>query len=621
MEERRGHGSARGAAWARGAARAGGIVAMAVLFGCARDGGPAALGEPIPFCESDVDYVYDPETTFSTFPDDHWTVPDASTATGLRVSMPADHPAFSAYNATFGGMLDQLGTLDGFGLTPPHILRFVYAPATLAPTLLVEEDGGWTPYEVEVETFDHGRGVAVVPWRPLPPGARVVLALRTDPEAEGCISPSPALRALLHPESTEPLATRYAEGLSALGWAPEEVGAMVVYTTQSAEDVDAAVAADVASRTYALDAPATCTDEGPWRDCRGTVTVGDYRVGRVVPDEPVAVRSTYALPVAFWLPPAGTTGPYPTVICGHGLGGSKSQCQFLAEIAAPEGVAVVAVDAQAHGEHPLRTAEGDLEQIMELFGFTISPQSLDALAWRDNFRASAWDKLQVVRAIRLGVDVDGDGTVDLDGERMAYAGASLGGIMGPELLAWADLRGAALAVPGGELTKLILDSDTFGMMGAAISPPDWDEDDIFAAAPLVQTLIDAGDPLVHAAAVTRRRADGAGPHVTLLMAYPDTIVPNSATAALAQAFGVTGLGAELLPIPGVAFQADPLFGNLPDGATGALLQFDETHPSDGAPAEPADHSTLHESEEAAAVMRPFLIEVLAGETPTVADPR
>ncbi len=593
---------------------------MLLLAACAAPEDAPAPAETIEWCESDLAYRYDPETSFDTFPDDHWTVPDASTATGLRVSMPRDHAAFAEFPDTYANLLDQLGTLDGFGLTPALVLQLSAPVPTLEVTLLAETDGAWVAHDTTVTTFDSGRALKIVPWRPLPPGARVVLAVRTDPTDPGCVSPPPTLRALLDPASTEPLADRYAEGLAALGWAPEEVGAMVVFTTQSAEEVDAAVAADVAARDFALDAPMVCEDEGGWRDCRGTVTVGDYRVDGVVPEGPVDVRATYALPVAVWLPPADVPGPYPAVLCGHGLGGSKGQCQFMAELAAPLGFATVAVDAQQHGDHPLRADGDDLDQIMALFGFTMTPPSLDALVLRDNFRASAWDKLQVVRAIQAGLDVDGDSVTDLDPTRIQYAGASLGGIMGPELVAWSDVGAGALVVPGGGLMNLVLDSATFGVIATVMTPPEWDADDLVRAIALVQTVIDAGDPLVHAAAVTRRRGDGDQPDIALLMALDDTIVPNSSTAALAQAYAVEGVGAELLSIPGVPFGPGPLAGNLPDGATGGLLQFDETQPSADAAWEPADHSTLHESEQAAGLMMPFISAVFAGETPSLADP-
>ncbi|MFN7142747.1 MAG: hypothetical protein ACK4YP_03155 [Myxococcota bacterium] len=595
-----------------------------LLVGCAGSSpeDPAPVATPIPFCEGDLAYRYDPESALQTFPDDHWTVPDAGTATGLRVSMPKDHAAFADFPDIYDNLLDQLGTLDGFGLTPALTMTFSDPVPALDVTLLVQEDGAWAARDATVTSFDSGRALSVVPWRPLPPASRAVLAVRTDPSDPGCVSPAPALRALLDPAAEAPLAARYAEGLAALGWAPEEVGAMVVFTTQSALEVDAAVALDVAARSFALDAPLTCTDEGGWRDCRGALTVGDYReADGIVPEGAPAPRSTYALPMAVWLPPAGTPGPYPVVLCGHGLGGSKSQCQFMAELGAHTGIATVAVDAQQHGEHPLRAPGDDLDQIMALFGFSISPQRLDALVMRDNFRASAWDKLQVVRAIEGGLDIDGDSAVDLDPTRVQYAGASLGGIMGPELLAWSpNVAGGILVVPGGGLMNLVLDSQTFGVIASVMTPAGWDEDDLTRAIPMVQTLIDAGDPLVHAAAITTRRADAEQLDVTLLMALDDTIIPNSATAALAQAFGVDGVGDELLAIDGVTFGPGPARGNLQDGATGALVQMDLTQPYPDAAWEPADHSTLHESEQAAGILVPFVTAVFAGEVPEVADP-
>ena len=160
------------------------------------------------------------------------------------------------------------------------------------------------------------------PWSPLPPASRVVVGVRSTTDT--CIAPSPTLKTLFQGEGT--LAPRYAEGLDALGWGPEDVGAMVVFTTQSLT-VDAAVAADIAARDITLDAPMTCTDGASWRDCEGTVTVADYRVDGVVPDEPVAVRSTYALPLTAWIP-LDVPGPWPVVLCGHGLAGDRFQCDF-----------------------------------------------------------------------------------------------------------------------------------------------------------------------------------------------------------------------------------------------------------------------------------------------------
>ena len=602
------------------------MILLFTLLGCKAEMQGDSAAE-IGWCEAEVGYRYEPATELTTFPDDWWTSPSESSPTGLRVDMPATDPAFSTFPTAYQNLLDQLSTLDGFGLTPAISLQFnrrIPAVEDLEVAVLAQVDGVWESHPATLTQLDSGRTLMIAPWQPLPPASRVVVALRTDPGAADCVSPPELLRSLLDPASAEPLADRYAEGLDALGWGPEEVGALVVFTTQAATLVDEAVAADIAARDLSIDAPVSCEDHGSWRRCDPTVTVGDYRdPDRVVPDGQIAVQSTYALPLRLWLPPASTPGPYPVVLCGHGLGGGRNQCDVLADQGAALAVAVAAVDAQEHGDHPARTdPEGsDLDTVMALFGFTLVPPSLNAFVMRDNFRASAWDKLQIVRAIEGGIDVDGDGSVDLDPDRIAYAGASLGGIMGPELMAWSPgLRGGALAVPGGGLMNLVLDSDTFGLIATAMTPGDWDEDDLRRSIPMVQTLIDAGDPLVHAAEITRRRASDPQLDTVLLMALDDAIVPNSATAALAQALGVDGVGRELMAVSGISFGAGPLEGNLADGATGGLLEFDLTQPDVGAEWEAADHSYLHESVQCREVMVPFLQAVLDDETPTLTDP-
>ena len=76
---------------------------------------------------------------------------------------------------------------------------------------------------------------------------------------------------------------------------------------------------------------------------------------------------------------------------------------------------------------------------------------------RDGLRQTVVDLMQLVRQIEAGVDVDGDGAVDLDAQRIYYAGQSFGGIYGTILLGvepnikagraqragWLDHRGGA----------------------------------------------------------------------------------------------------------------------------------------------------------------------------------
>jgi hypothetical protein len=89
-----------------------------------------------------------------------------------------------------------------------------------------------------------------------------------------------------------------------------------------------------------------------------------------------------------------------------------------------------------------------------------SPQSL--VSNRDGLRQTTVDLMQLVRAIRHGVDVDGDGRPDLDRERIAYLGQSFGGIYGTLLMAVdPHVRVGALSVAGGPIVEIARQSPVF----------------------------------------------------------------------------------------------------------------------------------------------------------------
>ena len=601
---------------------------------CGDEGSPPGEDAGVAFCASDLRYVYDPAAALTTWPDDWWTEADDSTLTGLRLRLDPDDPALSAFPEGYGNLIRATEQLDGFGTTPELLLELSGAlPADLGAleiVLLTEGDAGWVQHEVSAWTIDFDRTLLVRPWRPLPPARRGVLAVKAELSdgSGGCIAPSATLQGLLT-DPAQPLHDRYQEGLDALGWAPDEVGIMTVFTTQSAGLQDAAVVADIDRSARTLDGPMRCAvdAERGYRSCDGTVTVGDYREeesGWVPAVAAPPVQEEYALPVRLWLPDDdGAGAPYPVVICGHGLGGSRSQCRAMGEITAPLGVATLAVDATEHGDHPDRTQQGDgLDIITAMFGFTLTPPAFDALRLRDNFRQSAWDKLQVLRAVQAGWDVEGDGSVDLDAEGVQYVGVSLGGIMGPQLLAAApELEAGILIVPGGGLLDLFIHSDSFGIIATAMTPAEWDGEDLARVVPMVQALIDGGDPLVFSEQISaRRRAGQPQAHLALLMAHEDAIVPNLATARLAQALEVETVGQDLLGIPGVPQVDARVSGNLTDAATGGLVQLDLTQPAPGADWEPADHSYVHSSVQGEVVLEDFMLTVLAGDTPALIDP-
>jgi hypothetical protein len=74
---------------------------------------------------------------------------------------------------------------------------------------------------------------------------------------------------------------------------------------------------------------------------------------------------------------------------------------------------------------------------------------------RDGLRQTVVDLMQLVRQIEAGMDVDGDGSVDLDARRIYYAGQSFGGIYGTLFLGAEPLLKAGVPnVPGGSIAEV-----------------------------------------------------------------------------------------------------------------------------------------------------------------------
>jgi hypothetical protein len=86
------------------------------------------------------------------------------------------------------------------------------------------------------------------------------------------------------------------------------------------------------------------------------------------------------------------------------------------------------------------------------------------------------DLMQLVRVIEVGVDLDGDGTPDLDPSRTYYFGSSFGGMYGTVFLAFEpSVRAGVPNVPGGpdvEVYRLSV-SLAFGPATVAGSATSW----------------------------------------------------------------------------------------------------------------------------------------------------
>ena len=174
----------------------------------------------------------------------------------------------------------------------------------------------------------------------------------------------------------------------------------------------------------------------------------------------------------FLLLPAGPkpASGWPVALYIHGFEADMFTSRAYANRVALAGVAVLAINAAGQGGGPestyvvnLRDASGNVLPITlpaggrgrdfngdgvigASEGFTATTGFIGG---RDGLRQTVVDLMQLIRLIELGMDVDGDGSPDLDASRISYLGHSQGANAGFLLMAVdPSVRAAALGSPG-----------------------------------------------------------------------------------------------------------------------------------------------------------------------------
>ena len=125
-------------------------------------------------------------------------------------------------------------------------------------------------------------------------------------------------------------------------------------------------------------------------------------------------------------------------------------------------------DREPRGGRPVVLPAGGREVDLDgngLFGGTdginaTPPQTL--IGSRDGLRQTVIDLMQLVREVEVGMDVDGNGTRDLDPAKISYFGQSFGGIYGTKFLAVEpNVRLGVPNVPGGAIVEIARLSPSF----------------------------------------------------------------------------------------------------------------------------------------------------------------
>lgn len=639
------------------------LCGLGVVLGCGSTAEPAAAGDDVPgadtaadtatgdsagaddaggdalpldcstvpaaACTSGTQFLANNGVALQTFPDDWYTVADPASATGLRVHFAADNaPWVATTPGAFASTYTDLSTLDGWGVSAGVILRFsapvMELPARVTDTASVPialwDLDATPPKQVPFETqyTDEGTTLMLWPMVPLVPKHLhgIVAGAALKDKAGGCVAPSATLRELVAAQAptcasadVTRLRPKYAKLLAASGVAAGDVTAAVVFTTQSTTDESQAVAADIAKRNFVWKQAPVCKNLPLYRECNGTFELIEYTDGRVL--RPIAeAHMAGELPVRVWLPLATTDTTKPTylpVIFGHGLGSDRGQGDALADRAAPLNMATIAVDAVGHGEHPGNDpalADQKITKIMAFFGVDINELTLDGLALRDHWRASTYDKLQVIRLLQAHGDIDGDGKNDLDMTHLTYLGVSLGGIMGPELLALSpDIHLAVLAVPGGRISSIIQDGSIFSVVATIMQNAlNVTEGDVQRFYPVLQTLVDRGDSASYGPHILKNRLPGAGAQGTNVLAQmviADEYVPNASNRALLRALDIPMIG-EVFQDVGLLgpAPATPYKANIAPSVTAGAQQFDRITKNAGQKPVKAEHGNEPACQEA-----------------------
>ena len=308
--------------------------------------------------------------------------------------------------------------------------------------------------------------------------------------------------------------------------------------------------------------------------------------------------------------PSGTApaGGWPVAIFGHGFTDSRNGAPWVvASSLANAGIATIAINVVGHGGGALGTytvnrTGGAAAVTLPAGGRGIDqngngtidstegvnaapPQTI--ISNRDGLRQTVFDLMQLVRVLEGGVDVDGDGTADLQRERIYYAGQSFGGIYGvPFLGLEPELHAGIPNVPGGPIIEIARLSPSFrplvggglitrvpSLYNAVPNPPlftSFNENiplrnlppviDTVPGASAIQELIDrqewvqqAANPAGYAPLVSRP--------IILQFARGDMTVPNPTTSAIIRAGDLASR--TTLYRNDLAFAANPAVGRNP----------------------------------------------------------
>ncbi len=516
-------------------------LAAAVLAGCGSD----PVGKTPDFQYSKCAAV----TDVPQYPTPNWLV-EADTLTGYRLEPPADDAA-AAYIGNKDPWIAALKKLDGFPRMAAWFIAADGRPTALDASKVklfssfngeVKELTG-VKFKAEVSTDVNVVAVSATLPLPIPQkGEKYVLALYEGFAAGAPIIPACGAAGTAHPDyvtaANELTRKGFGNGLTfalptvvsrlSLG-IPSLYGELIKAPVLTVKTINEKLVTDFANDYLPDEATKASLQEKAY-DGLFTTPLYQDADGVLVQDK------TSGLPIkqgetspgfVIALPKAGTA-PYPVVMFQHGGSRNPKDVLYIAKPYADLGFAVMGIDLLYHGSRENATGpKGDAA----MADFNAPLKS------RDNFRQVAADHLAVQTGIsEINKALKGLNGLDktLDPDKVFFIGHSMGSLSGT-ISSGANLAmlGTSL-LAGGAPYQTMLTEGLFSvpLLGLIMDRP---HVEVMTIMNLLETLMDAGDPINHAWPSVS--GTGAPKDVLVFASVGDPVMNGPATDYQALSFG------------------------------------------------------------------------------------
>ena len=634
------------------------------------------------FCEGPIVAVFDPDDGLVVpFPSDLFSAEDPATLTGRRVHLAEENSFADSMFQDYPSLRAQLNELDGFGTTAGLVFALsdeigareiqgaeaaTAPPPSLSggPASTITTDSAIVLLGIEEGSPDYARPIPLlveyvsdasaegvgqhliiaepaVPLRPKTTYAAALTRRLTDLQG-ACVAPSEATRRLvsgLDAERFGRLGALAPEALHLLregGFIrdPGDVTALTVFTTQSIEEeivqaVETLLEQATSEPPRVVEGSLVFTPgtDGVAVEVRGTFPatryLNDHGVFVIEDGQPVA-QGVDELEFLLTIPETTSEHqpPFPLVIHNHGLVGDKDEDMGMKYAQARAGFATIAIDAVMHGSRMLSTGM----DITNFFGIDMDAGSFDMPAARDNFRQTYLDNVALGE---LASDLSGtdflplgapDGLPEIEASPLYLTGHSLGASIGAAVTALSPRVAIVnLCAGGGGVLNILLRGEVFNLFVIALAPEGTTDADLRRFFPLLQTLMERGDPANYARLVTSEPLTGSGctfKHVLFQEVEADTFVPNITNELLSRGLGLAHVRPVEHEVYGLPSMDEPMAMNHENDVTAGFFQF--AWQNEGT--EPAIHTHIFADEVAQAQWIHFFSTFRASGRPEVINP-